>query len=577
MARRTPHEPTGRRRHRGRGQGPTVRHLWMVLAALAPVGAFIRALSGGWQPEGDDATIVLRAREILHGEIPLQGMRSTAGAEANPNHHLGPLELHSLMPAGMIATGWAVALMCVAVAVLCSVAAVHWAHRFGRDPGVVVFGSGVLLVQAAIGPEALFRPFNPYFGLLPLYLALVLLIALFARTPGVGWPLVLTTGIIAQANLAYAPIGLGIAAIALAFSGWDRLRRRSTSPRRRSFSRSAIAAMRCTGRRRLRRMSAPPSRLTLSRGAIATVVIAVIVWAPVLVEPLRHRPGNLEQLAQVALSGEPAQGPMWAVRRLGLMVPLPGGFRPLGPNLIYEPMLGAGFWPWLVVGVLLVAVIPWGLARDRSRATIPAAVALLATALLIATLAQLPVDGLANHYLASVIPVAVFAWAALAWRALLHFRDLPRHFSRLVASRIAVAASIIAMGLAFQTTPPNFTGSDLGRQASGLVLSKVGEMPAGTHVVIGGRGFLASLSTAPAVALQLEKRDYRAHYLFPWPTSEDAERLATTAAPNNSIRIHLVGSDAEDKHPPDGSRYLGRAQTTSADSVAVYIEVPTED
>lgn len=65
---------------RGLSDHVTHRQLWMVLVLLAPLGAFIRAVLARWTPEGDDATIVLRFRELLHGEFPLQGMRSTTVA-----------------------------------------------------------------------------------------------------------------------------------------------------------------------------------------------------------------------------------------------------------------------------------------------------------------------------------------------------------------------------------------------------------------------------------------------------------------------------------------------------------------
>lgn len=557
MARR----PTGRRRPLRLAH----RHLWMALAVVAPVVAFVRAMRGRWQPEGDDATIVLRSRELLNGQFPLQGMRSTAGGgdALLASHHPGPLELHILMPASILGTGWAIALTCIAVAAATSIAVVHWAHRLGGDPAVVVFGSGVLLAQFALGPEAMFRPFNPYFGLLPLYLALVLLAAHFAHLPNVGWPLVLTTGLIAQANLAYAPIGAGLAGTALAVSGWrmnrDRPPRRRRPRRRRSW------------RKYLRRLS----RRRYSRAVTLGVLTACIVWIPVLLEPFRYDPGNLEQLLKVARSDSPSQGLAWAVGRIGMFAPPPFGFRTLGPNLVYDFAPTAQLVAVALFIALLAAAVPWGRARRRRLAVLPARTAVLGIGLILVTLASLPVEGLANHYLASLIPLVTFTWAALTWRVVLHMPSVRRHLTRLTSVRITLAASAVVMVLTLAARPPSFVGSDLGRGASELVLSAASDFPPGTHFDIGGRGYLATLSTAPAAALALELEGYTAHYLFPWPVAEDAERLARDEAPSDAVMVHLIGSDVTDRTPPPGSRFLGTVNTERAqETMDVYLEVP---
>lgn len=562
------------------------RHLWMALTLLAPLGALIRAVRATWAPEGDDATIVLRSREVLHGEFPLQGMRSTAGGgeAALANHHLGPLELYVLMPASILGSGWAVAVTCVLVAAVCSVAAVHWAHRIGGDPAVVVFGSGVLVLQAALGPEALFRPFNPYFGLLPIYFALVLLVAHLAGRSGMEWPLVLTTAIIAQANLAYAPIGIGIACVALAVTGYRELLGRRLSlrwcfSRLKSLRRNSRRRPRRTSRRSARRHPLRTLRRAIgsrhpSRGATLTLVFAVLVWAPVLVEPFRHDPGNLEQLLRAARSGDATQGLGSALRRLGLFAPTPGGFRSLGPDLVYLPTMTSLVLGALVIAALVASALPWGPARGQRLAVIPARAALCGAGLLVLTLASLPVEGLANHYLASVIPIVVFSWAALAWRVVLLLPQLSPRIPRLAIVRIAVPATAVAVFLTVGAKPPSFVGSDLGRGASDMVLEASTTIPRGSHVDVGGRGFLATLSTAPAVALQLERAGFQAHYLFAWPMSEDAERLVKAKAPASSVQVHLIGSDAPDRTPPAGARSLGTVTVSEKDSVAVYLLVP---
>ncbi|MGO4243521.1 hypothetical protein AB4028_06195, partial [Janibacter sp. RAF20_2_2] len=68
--------------------------LAVVAVLLAPTFAVVEALTHGWQPNGDDATIALRTAGILDGQLPVTGMRSTSGDGIDVNlstHHLGPL------------------------------------------------------------------------------------------------------------------------------------------------------------------------------------------------------------------------------------------------------------------------------------------------------------------------------------------------------------------------------------------------------------------------------------------------------------------------------------------------------
>ncbi|UUZ43635.1 hypothetical protein LP422_11880 [Janibacter limosus] len=498
------------------------------------MGAFVRAVLAGWTPEGDDATIVLRSRELLHGQFPLQGMRSTAGGSdaALANHHPGPLELHILMPASIIGSGWVIALTCVAVAAVCSVATVHWAHRIGGDPAVVVFGAGLLVVQAALGPEALFRPFNPYFGLLPIYRRSSSPAACVAGLPGTGWPLVVTTAVVAQANLAYAPIGLGIAAAALAVAGWRALRERRPA---RSTLDASPGPVPPVARSHVGPGSVPGSCGHRSSSSPCATTRAISCSWPRLPAPVSPPKASREPPA-----------------RVGLFAPAPGGFRPIGLDLVYEPSWTIRVLGGLVPGLLAGSAVRWGAARRRRVATVPARVALLGAALLLVTVARLPVDGLASHYPASVIPIVVFARAAIARRAALHVRQLPRAFDRPVVMRLVPPAAALSLLLAVLAHPVSTVGSDPGRGASTLVLEASSEFRPGSSVTVSGRGYPASLSTTPAVALQLERAGFTTHYLYAWPTSEDAERFATVRAPADTVRVHLIGERHTRSHSPGG-------------------------
>lgn len=550
----------------------STRSIWALLVLIAPAAAWLRAVRANWEPEGDDATIVLRAREVAKGEFPLQGMRSTAGGgdPSLANHHLGPLELHLLMPGSLIGSGWVIALTCVAIVAVCSVSVVFWAHRIGGDPAVVIFGFGLLIVQCAVGPEAMFRPFNPYVGLVPIYFALVLLAAHLLRCGGTGWPLILTTGLIAQANLAFAPIGLGIAGFCVIVS-LARVLRGHPGPRAWWARRRRLPQRHRTGRSRLARALQSGSVTRPHLGLLLTACVAVAVWAPVLVEPLRHSPGNIIQLAKTASADTPSQGLSWALSRLGLAAPVPGGFRPLGPNLVYEPSALAQLIGWLLLVALLIAALPKGVGRRRLVATLPARAGLVGLVLVVATLVALPTEGLANHYLAGIIPVTAFAWTAVVWRLALQLRGIRRRFLERMSLAVGAYGAAAAAVLLLVAPAPDFTGPHLGAQASQIVASRTSHLAPGTHVEVSGTGFLANLSTAPAVALQLERSGLVAHYLNPWPFSEDAQRLAKQFAPQGTLQVHLVGSDASERNAPPGSTLIGTVRQGPDEFIDVYI------
>lgn len=515
---------------------------------IAPAAAWIRSLLISWQPEGDDATIVLRARELFRGEVPLQGMRSTAGGTdpALANHHLGPLEMHLLGPASGLEASWPVALTCVGLVALCSVSAAAWARRTGGDPALLVVTVGALMLQWAIGPDAMFRPFNPFFGLVPAFLSLVLLTAHLHGVRGLGWPIVASTGIVAQANLALAPLGLGLLGAAAVVAAW----RGGALRHRRTTEEWLLSARR------------PAKNVRLG------VVAALLVWGPVLIEPLRHDPGNLRQLVRAAGAGGPSQGAGWALERVGLLAPVPGGFRGLGTDLVYTPSLAAQVVGWGMVLTLVAAAAPLGHPGRRSVATAPARAALVGLGLMLVTFAVLPAEGLAAHYLAGAVPVTVFAWTALLWRGLMLLPTVRRRLPHRHLITAAAAVTLLAASLMLVARPVSTGASDAGREVSELVLASP-QLAPGSDVLIHGSGFVTSLSTTPALALALDRQGFEVHYLPPWPLPEDAERLAVDAAPAGSASIFLFGGSAPDT-PPAGAQHLGTVHA-GTESVHVYI------
>ena len=485
---------------------------------IGPILATVEALAHGWQPSGDDATIALRTADILDGRLPVTGMRSTSADGVDQNlatHHLGPLQFY-LLAIPLALTGGSAAGLVIggtAIAATASVLSVVWARRLGGALAVTVFTAGVLLTQWAIGTEALFRPFNPFAPLLPVFLALVLLWALARDDRRALPPFVVAVSLIAQANLAFLPLAGVLALTASAVL----LRPRLTRTRR----------VRAATERRSHRWA---------------IGLGSLVWLPSVAELLTHQPNNLTQIVRWATSGtgEPI-GMVEGAKNLSLIAPGPGGFRRYTEDLLVD---SNGFATVLGVAVLLLLVaistgykVPLG----RASSVWPARVALVANVGMLLTSSRLPEWPLAPYWVITWLPVAAFTWAALAWRGLAYLDQATPHLAARIALPLGgglVAGAVAAGTLAVQ---PNWAEMDSMKQVARLAGDDLGAGD-GRHVQIHGLGFVPTLGAGPAVAWQAHRQGWEPHYLTPWPFPEDAEHLWGASAPEGAERLYLTDS-----------------------------------
>ena len=511
----------------------------MLAVLVAPVLAVVQALAHGWQPNGDDATIALRTADILDGHLPVTGMRSTSGDGVDPSlstHHLGPLQFYLLALPLALTGGSAAGLVLggALIAATASVLSVVWARRLGGALAVTVFTTGVLLTQWAIGSEALYRPFNPYAPLLPVYLALVLLWALARGDRRALPPFVVAVSLTAQSNLAFLPLAALLALAAAALLLWPRI----------------------TRGRRPRRVRA---HTVSHRWAVG---LGVLVWLPSLVELVVHHPNNLGQLIRWATSGTGTPiGVVDGAAHLSLIAPVPGGFRRYTEDLLVD---GSGLAAAVGVAmlILLVAISTgYKVPRGRASSVWPARVALVANVGMLATAARLPEWPLAPYWVITWLPVAAFTWAALAWRGLAYLADATPHLPARIALPLGgalVVGSMVSVPLAHQ---PDWTQTDSMTRVARLAGDDLG--PGEDRAVqINGLGFVPTLGAAPAIAWQAHRQGWEPHYLRAWPFPEDAEHLWGGSAPADATRLYVVDSTQPDLHSglPPSAQQVGTVE-----------------
>ena len=404
-------------RHPAEGGAPadtTATDRWVAVAVVAvAAGAVLAAClrsATAWQPTTDWALIELQVRHVLDSP-PLLGAPSSVGF-----HHPGPLPYLALAPLYHLLGQDPVALARAAGVLSCAsvVAIGATAWRRGGLPTTVAVMAVTLVVAGSFPPGTLVDPWNPWVAVLPfLWLALLVWSALDGDL--VALPVAALVGsFVVQAHVGYA---IPVAALAVLVV--------VVLARRWWVARSAAA---------------PPGdghgRRRTTGAVVAALAVLAVVWAPPVVEQLTADEGNVTLGLRYARS-EAAADRLPVAEALALAGT---ELAPLGPWLTGEeavdPLLlqvepGAPWQVLLPVGALALATAAaWRRPRLRSLA----AVAWVAVAATMATLAQLEVG--------AVFTYAVrFAWVtgALVWTVVL-LAALDRLLTRWPGARRATVA-----------------------------------------------------------------------------------------------------------------------------------------
>ena len=286
--------PCGRRwrrmTRRWRGWAPPAE----VLVVLAIVGvavplvvALLARRDPPWVPDLDLALTELRVRDVGGAHSPLIGLPGRLGTPDHLGSHPGPVSFYLLAPTYRLLGSTAFALQAATVVVHlagASVTVLLVARRAGARVALAV-GLLVAVLVTAVGPNLFTEPWNPDLPLLwwPAFLAAAWLTLC---GDAVGLPFLVVAGAVcAQTHVPYlGPVALISAAAVVVCVRWPD--RTATDLAKRWIGGAGI--------------------------------LLVAVWAPVLVDQVRHDPGNARLIAEHLLDPPEATVGWSAGSRLAL-------------------------------------------------------------------------------------------------------------------------------------------------------------------------------------------------------------------------------------------------------------------
>jgi hypothetical protein len=432
-----------------------------LLAVLPLLAACVRAVRDGWYPVGDNAFFALRARDVLTEHHPLLGTWTSASLSGDVEINNPGALLYYLLAVPARIDPEAGLVVGVVVLHLATVALAGWfAWRRGPAGLVVVLAAHAALFWT-MGSDLIVEPWQPH-SLLPAFLALLVLVWSLALGDGTALPFAVAVGsLLVQTHLSYATLVLGLGAGGAA---------------------ALVVACRA-------------DRAALRRPALVAALVAVLLWAPPLVEQVRSgSDGNLGNVARAALGdGDDAERvgagtagrivaatvalpPWWARDSFAdtLDADVPGVVPPDDlPNL---PAGAAGPLALLGLAAALGAAGTLAWRRGDRPALVAVAVAASAVSLAVLTVAIIPLGplGFAAHQVRWLWPMAGFTTGALVLGL------LPRAWSLRVA-----AAGLVVLALAGLPAHHQDLGPSLGPSGDSEVIPSLRALAAELDVLDG--------------------------------------------------------------------------------------------
>jgi hypothetical protein len=392
--------------------------LTLVVAAVPLAVALVALASPRWYPVMDLAETELRMRDIGTGHTPLVGMPGRIIGYGQQGNHPGPLSFYTLWPMYFVAGRSAFGLHLATIVSNVGAVAVALAIAYRRKGPLLALGMACALavLLRGAGVTLFIEVWNPYLTILWWVVFLLAVWSVLCADLALLPVAVFAGAYCMQTHLSYAGMVPAVGLLALA-------------------ALVLLAVQRRRDRAALVRLGA------WSAGSAA---LGLLLWAPPLVEELRHRPGNF------AIIRDSFSHP--ADRSVGL------GWDALHPLLSYLDPVGLlsdfratdlepyrGIWPLglaVLVGWAATAVIAWRRRADEpelARLHLVVAVTLAAGLISISR-----IQGPVRHYLllwewATAVPLAV----ATGWTVALLRRE-----RRSAAPAVAALAAVMLVAAA---------------------------------------------------------------------------------------------------------------------------------
>jgi hypothetical protein len=419
-----------RARHRDRAL------LAVVLAAvnLPILVATARALARGWQPLGDNALVLVRARDVGTSHHPLLGMWTSASLVVGEHvNNPGPLYFDAVAPAVRLLGPWVgLAVGAMLVNVAASSLAVVAARRISGTETMLAVAFAVAGLQLALGSELLFDVWPANAAVLPFFAFLVVSAALAAGDLAMA-PWVAGVGsLVVHIHISYAPI----VAVTILVS-------------------AALAAAILRRRR---------ERPAWRRPATWTGVVLVLAWIQPLIEQVGGPgEGNLSRIAGAAVSGDgPTYGPELATRLVAEVVTGPWFTRSsyasgIPSGVAVDEVHGlvpfapaAALCALLLSALLASAVVAWRSGRAPVATLLATSAAVLAGAIVSVAVSPVSVLSVSSHQMRWLWPAAALVTAALLSAGLTAARA--RGWAA-VPMLAAGAAAVVAVAAGLATSP----------------------------------------------------------------------------------------------------------------------------
>jgi hypothetical protein len=407
-----------------------------VVAVLPLLVAIPLVLVDGMTaPNGDDALIELRVRDVWGIDSPLTGSYGRFGW-----NHPGPLLFYVLsVPYRLVGARFAGLQVGTLLLGIASVVGIAWVAA--RRGGAVLALWALFVVSVLVhglGPRVLSDPWEPHSTVLP---ATLLLFLAWDTAAGRAWSLPLLVGVGSLLAAAQATLLPLVAALVL----W------------------AVVGM-AAGTRLRRRRGRPVGRRSLWLAAGTAVALGVVLWLPAVVEELKNSPGNLSAMWEFVREPQDTLGLADGWRSVALQLgtePTWLGFDP--PLVAFATTVDTAGAPAVPLGLVALAVGLALAAWRRDDSLLLGATALVALGAGVVGMSQL-VGDLFPWLLEWTRILGAATWLAAGWCAFRALGESARARLTRVVVPVLAAGIVVASVAGVVDAVRHRQGEDTGLQ-----------------------------------------------------------------------------------------------------------------